>query len=435
MLRFGDAENDGDGFNIVVEILKMKKLSLLVTLYLFAFSVYAQSWDSLDTGIDGGLNYGRVFSLSVYNSELYVAGSFSYAGGNPVQSIASWNGSNWFALGAPSITAIRTTTVYNNKLYVGDPLVGAYGVSTWDGSNWQTSGSLPQAAVALGVYNNSIYASVFVNANDDYIYKLEDGSWDLINAGIDNAVNAFAVYNNELYAGGNFLTAGGDSVRRIARWNDASWSAAGEGLNQVVWCLTIHNGELYAGGNFSSRVSKWDGTTWTDIGFGFDSDVRALCSFNGVLYAGGNFTTAGGIPANHIAQWDGTSWSALGDGVDSTVFALCVYNSAIYAGGLFSYAGGIPANRIAKWNPLGIGILESVNENEVDVFPNPATTQLTISGYTPAYLKLCNTLGQTVAEASNTTTLLLGTLPQGLYVLQLFDAKGGLVRAEKVVKE
>ena len=29
----------------------------------------------------------------------------------------------------------------------------------------------------------------------------------------------------------------------------------------------------------------------------------------------------------------------------------------------------------------------------------------------------------------------LGTLPQGLYVLQVFDAKGGLVKAEKVVKE
>ncbi len=81
-----------------------------------------------------------------------------------------------------------------------------------------------------------------------------------------------------------------------------------------------------------------------------------------------------------------------------------------------------------------VNIIELVKES-IKIYPNPATTQITITGYTPAYLKLCNTLGQTVAEATNTTTLLLGSLPQGLYVLQVFDAKGGLVKAEKVVKE
>ncbi len=93
-------------------------------------------------------------------------------------------------------------------------------------------------------------------------------------------------------------------------------------------------------------------------------------------------------------------------------------------------------------------ILESISENNflqnISLFPNPATTQLTITGYTPAYLKLCNTLGQTVAEATNTLpsregskgcVIDISSLPQGLYVLQLFDAKGGLVKAEKVVKE
>jgi hypothetical protein len=77
----------------------------------------------------------------------------------------------------------------------------------------------------------------------------------------------------------------------------------------------------------------------------------------------------------------------------------------------------------------------SIQAEKIKIFPNPATTQLTITGYTPAYLTLCNTLGQTVAEATNTNTLWLGTLPQGLYLLQVFDAKGGLVKTEKVVKE
>ncbi len=362
------------------------KFLLLILLLSNTCLIDAQTWDSVSTGIGGGINYGRIFALCTYNSGLYAAGSFSFAGGNSTKSIARWNGTNWAPLGTEDLSGTRALTVYNNELYAGGSFMGipdgtTQHIAKWDGSDWYTSGTLPETVVALGVYNNSIYASQLINLDDRYIYKLEGSSWTYNNSGTDNAVNAFAVYNNELYAGGNFLTAGGDSVRRIAKWNDVSWSAVGEGLNQVVWCLTIHNGELYAGGNFSSRVSKWDGINWTAIGNGFNADVRTLCSFNGILYAGGYFTTAGGTPANYIAQWDGTSWSALGDGVDSTVFALCVYDSVLYAGGLFSHAGGISANRIARWNPLDIGIDENDNKVGVTVFPNPfsAATTLTLN--------------------------------------------------------
>ncbi len=79
--------------------------------------------------------------------------------------------------------------------------------------------------------------------------------------------------------------------------------------------------------------------------------------------------------------------------------------------------------------------MEENNNLQVTIFPNPATTEITIQGYTPASMKLCNTLGQTVAEASNTNKLWLGNLPQGLYLLQLFDEKGALVKTEKVVRE
>jgi uncharacterized repeat protein (TIGR01451 family) len=80
-----------------------------------------------------------------------------------------------------------------------------------------------------------------------------------------------------------------------------------------------------------------------------------------------------------------------------------------------------------------IGINEP--ENTFTIYPNPATTELTIIGYNPAYIILCNTLGQTVAEATNTNKLQIAELQKGLYLLQVFDKKGGLVRVEKVVKE
>ncbi len=83
--------------------------------------------------------------------------------------------------------------------------------------------------------------------------------------------------------------------------------------------------------------------------------------------------------------------------------------------------------------PLPVGVSET--NNIVSIFPNPIIDVLTISGCNPTYLKLCNTLGQTVAEANKINKLYVGNLSQGLYVLQLFDEKGGLVKTEKVVKE
>jgi hypothetical protein len=84
---------------------------------------------------------------------------------------------------------------------------------------------------------------------------------------------------------------------------------------------------------------------------------------------------------------------------------------------------------------LGINDPSTMLSMTIEVFPNPATEEVTINGYAPSYLKLSNTHGQTVAEANNTNKLWLGNLPQGLYLLQLFDEKGGVVKTERVVKE
>lgn len=49
-----------------------------------------------------------------------------------------------------------------------------------------------------------------------------------------------------------------------------------------------------------------------------------------------------------------------------------------------------------------VSINQSFNNYEIKIFPNPATSEIIISGCIPAYMKLCNTLGQTAAEANKT---------------------------------
>lgn len=71
----------------------------------------------------------------------------------------------------------------------------------------------------------------------------------------------------------------------------------------------------------------------------------------------------------------------------------------------------------------------------IQISPNPATETLIIKGDTPARITLCNTIGQTVAEFVNTNQINVGALANGIYVLQLYDINGELLKSEKVVKE
>jgi hypothetical protein len=72
---------------------------------------------------------------------------------------------------------------------------------------------------------------------------------------------------------------------------------------------------------------------------------------------------------------------------------------------------------------------------KLSLYPNPVHTEITISGYTPAYIKLNNIHGQLLSEAVNTTKIDLSTLANGIYFLQLFDKNNALIKTEKVVKE
>jgi hypothetical protein len=129
---------------------------------------------------------------------------------------------------------------------------------------------------------------------------------------------------SDLYAGGDFSTAGGVAANFIAKWNGSSWSALGSGMNSVVYCLASQGSTLIAGGAFTAAggvanttyIARWDGSVWAALGSGTNSTVKALVANGTDLYAGGVFTSAGGVWASRIAKWNGNSWSSLASGVN-----------------------------------------------------------------------------------------------------------------------
>jgi len=216
-------------------------------------------------------------------------------------------------------------------------------------------------------------------------------TWSPAGAGLSSQVNVMMEFNNNLYVGGGFGTAGGIDALGIAKWNGAIWDSVGSGVTGgIVESFAVYNGELYVGGGFSSAgglpntglIAKWDGTMWSEVGGGAVEaavlSINALAVYKGELYAGGKYTSIGGIGVNHIARWDGTSWKNVGGGISGSipsVHAMVVYNDDLYVSGEFISAGGIISPRMARWDStqwdsVGSGFNGGVTEMTVDTISN-----------------------------------------------------------------
>jgi len=264
------------------------------------------------------------------------------------------------------------TMLYAGGEFTRAGVVAATRIAKWDGAQWSALAGLSGEGM-----NNTVYT----------LAEYDDGT------------------GNALYAGGVFTSAGGVTVNRIAKWDGAEWwvldGPSGEGTNDIVRVLAAYDdgtgAALYAGGNFLSAggvavngIARWDGTQWSALvgpsGVGTDGSVNALAVFDDgtgpALYAGGSFTEAGGQPANFIAKWDGAEWSVLGvlldDGLYGGVSALAVYDDgsgpALFAGGIFTTAGGITVDNIAKWT----GTQWSALDGSLDIGTDRWVSALTV---------------------------------------------------------
>jgi hypothetical protein len=296
------------------------------------------------------------------------APSWDLAVGNP--------GLNDWVLGLHVHEETTGTAVYVGGGFSTAGGMAASRIARWDGLAWAPLGGGITAA------NGSVWAMI----------HYDEGS------------------GPRLFAAGDFTSAGGVIVNRIARWDGRGWSSVGGGVNaEVRGALAVFDdgfGDgpcLYIGGDFTMAgsvaakyIAKWNGEGWSDVGGGMGGvtpSVRALSVFddgNGPrLYAGGGFELAGGVPAVRIARWDGKAWSVLGSGLNNWVRALAVHDdgsgggAALYAGGDFTTAGGEPAVRIARWDggdwsALGDGVNATVRS--IASFDDGAGLRLYIGG-------------------------------------------------------
>jgi len=298
-------------------------------------------WDGMTwSDLGSGLRALYFISLAGFDDgsgpKLFVAGANINFGGSFTCNVIKWDGSNWLPTNTDTDYAYLLTVLD----YGSGPtlLLGMEGPPRyWNGSNWQSIGVGPTIVYALEVYDAGdgpvLIAGgiIFYDWFDRGIVQWDGSAWISVGGGMNTNVggggtntnvSSLAVFDDgngpALYAGGNFIVAGGVPANHIAKWDGSSWSAVGDGIDGGVSALTVF-----------------------DDGSGL------------ALYAAGAFTTAGGVSANNIARWDGSVWTALGDGVNGGVETLEEFDDgtgpALFAAGNFTMAGTIPAERIAKW--------------------------------------------------------------------------------------
>jgi hypothetical protein len=307
---------------------------------------------------------------------------FTRIGGVAANKIATFDGSAWAPLGCGLEEGSSYGMLeYKGELYVTgqfDELgcIGANNIAKWnkDSSTWDdvsgglTGGNNP-FGYTLAVYNDELYVGGQFeqagNVNTTNIARWDGTNWSAVGNMEGGSVRKLIVYKQKLIAGGLFTGVNGLTTGHIASYDGNNWSSLGSFDNLelkstgVVRHMAVYKDVLYISGDFStdngsvSELITWNGTQLNDFGRAFSlyqNLIHELSVVNGLLYIGGSFRNVVASQTNSILQWDGDTWGIMSEGVTGTVLSIILYNNIIYIGGDFDFAGGNPAENISIWS-------------------------------------------------------------------------------------
>jgi len=150
-----------------------------------------------------------------------------------------------------------------------------------------------------------------------------NSTWNRLGAAnaISGLVTTIAISGTNVYVGGAFTNAGGvPGANYIARWNSANntWNLVGaaNAVNSTVWAIKVSGSDVYIGGDFTNAggnsaadyLVRWDGVQWTALVSGtagvFGPVYALAVPSSDDVYAGGAFLNTGNNPfADYIARY------------------------------------------------------------------------------------------------------------------------------------
>jgi trimeric autotransporter adhesin len=351
-----------------------------------------------------GTGLSKVKDIGVIGSTVYALGY----GGNAT-GLLRWNGSVWENFGGNLNGSIYSMKVIGTNVYVAGSFTDAGGIADadyiakWDGNNWNAVGPV------LNNGANVVYR-IFVNGTDIYAYSEFNNGGTIVKKGWyffngvswssfiapEMAVSSMDFSGSTIYVAGSFKNFNGiEEADGIVKWNGNTWEAMASGLNDYVNVVKIVDGVVFAGGGFlnaggnetADYLAVWDASanSWKPLGSGLSagsttvgngaSSVNRIAASGKNIYFGLDYiTNVGGNPnADNIVVWNGTSWEALGSGLNGAVWSLEISQNTVYVGGFFTASGdeSVTAYHIIKRD--GVFPQASLLSDATNITPTTAT--------------------------------------------------------------
>ena len=152
-----------------------------------------------------------------------------------------------------------------------------------------------------------VYDTVNVSA---FTIVDQAGSYSIPSVGANGEIIKFMVFQDRLYAIGDFTAIGGVNAHGLASFDGDQWLSVGLNEGRISDLMVFQN-ELYVTGIFqeiggidAQNIARWNGKKWKVLEeIEYDYVFAAMSVFQGALYVGGD------LDGQHLLKWDGSHYT------------------------------------------------------------------------------------------------------------------------------
>ncbi|MFK7947419.1 MAG: T9SS type A sorting domain-containing protein [Saprospiraceae bacterium] len=430
-------------------------------------------FSAIGNGVDGEV---LCFEKSDDENTLFIGGNFTTIDGIASASVASFDGTNFQAIGGIS-GSVHDMKYHNGDLYVvGDFSINQTptNVAVWDGTTWTAlqNGDMQGTVYAIEILWTKLYIGgdfqKINNVDMSYLAYYElgtqqwstdgraiiGGSYQVIPDGfsVDAPVYDLEIVNNMIAIGGEFMNVAPNVMNPnfntfntsfFAYWNyTGEWVSGFNTPNGIVNSIRYINGNLYIGSlvsNASSILSVLSAGIWSytySLGGYDDFKIHDFIEHNGKIYTVGGVTHLpfvgthgqGILGVSHL----GNMVNVYGVGViSSSVKAATTFQDKAYFGGSFDSISVVEVNGLTVSDLDGVSNTENIEEQK-NYAVWYATNHIIIESKQaqPTDFTLFNVNGQVVNQVQNINTnrheIPISDLPKGIYFYKVNSENGAM---------
>ena len=420
--------------------LKIKKMKLKVLLSFYAvlsmFTTNAQ-WAQINNGLNANLSRGVKF-ICGHNGKMFTG---TYTGFSLYKS--SDYGDSWTEISTPVVSGIPVSTFsFGNRLFFGLNVAWDDLYYTDDeGATWQVASGGPQSSVVRGFYEMS--GLLYCYTSNLGIYRSNDNgeNWTQINNGLTilNVVKIESIGTRLLACtinGGVYYSDNLGDTWMQSNNGISSGNLAGDQLFRLGTDL------FYIDQSSASYKSSDQGNNWISNAnppfWGIRPRTVYRNAQSGNIYMKNAFGIFGEIDSLYSSANEGATWTNITGNIPQAFneASLTEHNGFVF----YAFDIQVPNQGIYRYG--GFNGLENDKISSISIYPNPASTHLTIdydnfnamSSYT---LVIANSIGQTVFTAPiNQQTSYIDISKwtgNGIYYVQLIDTRNNTIEKRKIV--